>query len=269
MRGISRTSIEDLRESLVAKASGPRIAVTVGEEMFAVVRLVDSEHGLRRALADPAKSGAEKAAITRQLLHGKISDRTDDLVAEAVTARWASPGDLSDALEELAIEAYVLNAEYERKLDDLEDDLFRFARVIAGQPDLRMAFTSSAPAAMKQELVRNLLNGKVEGTALTLITQVVTNPRGRAPQTALDVAAQVAAKRREQLLATVRVAAPLSATQRRRLQAALQESYGRSVHLNVVLDPSVIGGMSVQIGDELIDGTAASRLGDVRRRLAS
>jgi F-type H+-transporting ATPase subunit delta len=117
--------------------------------------------------------------------------------------------------------------------------------------------------------VQALLKNKVTKTADDLLTQVATHPRGRTPQDALDVAAQVAARRRQEFLATVRVATPLSAQQSQRLKRALQTAYGNAVHLNVVLDPSVIGGMSVQIGDELIDGTAASRLADVRRRLTS
>jgi F-type H+-transporting ATPase subunit delta len=102
-----------------------------------------------------------------------------------------------------------------------------------------------------------------------VLTQVLTHPRGRSPQGALDLAASIAARRREQLIAVVRVATELSAAQRQRLLETLIQTYGQGVHLNVVYDPSVIGGISVQIGDELIDGTAASRLSEVRRKLAS
>jgi F-type H+-transporting ATPase subunit delta len=80
--------------------------------------------------------------------------------------------------------------------------------------------------------------------------------------------AGIAADRKEQLIAVVRSAVELSAAQRNRLAAALSESYGHKMHLNIVLDPSVVGGISVQVGDELIDGTAASRLAEVRRKLA-
>jgi F-type H+-transporting ATPase subunit delta len=268
MRGVSRASQAALRESLDAKVTATS-AVGIADELFAVVMLLDEEHGLRRALADPAKPDAEKGAIIRQLLHGKISQQAEDLAAGAAEAKWASPGNFTDAVEELAIECYVIAAQSDGTLDDLEDDLFRFARVIGGQPDLRAALAGSAPEQGKQELVRFLLKNKVTDAAGKLITQVATHPRGRSPQDALDAAALVAARRREEFLATVRVAAPLSPGQRQRLKRALQGAYGNAVHLNVVLDPSVIGGMSVQIGDELIDGTAASRLAEVRRRLAS
>jgi F-type H+-transporting ATPase subunit delta len=268
MRGASRASLAELRERLDATVSSQDLADKVGDELFAVVRLLDSEHGLRRALADTSKPSREKAAVVRRLLHGKVSTETEDLLAEAAAARWASPGDLADAIEQLAIEADTLAAQLGGSLDDMEDDLFRFSRLISGQPGLRSALVGPAPTGAKGDLVNNLLEGKVSAMSLSLITQVLTHPRGRSPQAALDLCADIAAKRREQLIAVVRVATELGAEQRRRLASSLTEAYGRGIHLNVVYDPAVIGGMSVQIGDELIDGTAASRLAGVRRRLA-
>jgi F-type H+-transporting ATPase subunit delta len=175
-----------------------------------------------------------------------------------------------DAIEQLAVEAMVLAAEAENGLDDLEDGLFRFGRVVSAQPELRAALAStSLPAERKEQLLAALLRGKVTAVTLRLITQMVTHPRGRGLTAALDMCAGLAARRRQQLIAVIRSAVELSATQRRRLADALAASYGHPVHLNVVIDPSVVGGISVQIGDELIDGTAASRLSAVRRKLAS
>jgi F-type H+-transporting ATPase subunit delta len=269
MRGASRASYTELRERLTAVARGAVTAGRVGEELFAVVGLLDNEHGLRRALADPAKPAAEKAAVAGQLLHGKISAGAEKLVAEAVAAQWATPGDLSDALEQLAIEAFTIAAQAGRSLDDLEDDLFRFGRLISGQPGLRLALVGVTSSDAKASLLSDLLSDKVSEVSLRLITQALTHPRGRSPQAVLELCASIAARRREQLVAVVRIATELSAAQRKRLADALTSAYGTGIHLNVVHDPAVVGGMSVQIGDELIDGTAASRLAAVRRKLAS
>jgi len=164
----------------------------------------------------------------------------------------------------------VLAAQAEGGLDDLEDGLFRFGRVVAAQPDLRAALADpSLPEDGKRGLLDTLLRGKVTPVTLAVISQVVAHPRGRSLDAALDLCAGIAARRREQLIAVVRSAVELSAAQRSRLAQALTQSYGHPIHLNVVLDPSVVGGISVQIGDELIDGTAASRLAAVRRKLAS
>ena len=270
MRGTSRASFADLTERLTAGgAMSAATATRLGDELFAVVGLLDAEHGLRRALSDPGKPEAEKGAVVGALLHGKVTRRAEDLVAAAAESRWASPGDMVDAIEQLAIEAMVLAADTDKGLDELEDGLFRFGRVVTGQPDLRAALAdTSLPADRKRDLLDALLDGKVTAVTLRLIRQMVMHPRGRSLTAALDLCAGIAARRREQLIAVVRSAVELSAAQRRRLAEALAASYGHRVHLNVVIDPSVVGGMSVQIGDELIDGTAASRLAEVRRKLA-
>ena len=270
MRGASRTSYAGLAEQLEAEnITSAAVATRLGNELFAVVGLLDTEHGLRRALSDPGKPAAEKAAVASALLHGKVTGRTEALVVAAVESRWATSGDMVDAIEQLAIEALVLTAEAEDGLDDLEDGLFRFGRVVSGQPQLRAALASTwLPGERKEQLLTALLRGKVTAVTLRLIIQMVTHPRGRGLTQALDMCAGLAARRRQQLIAVVRTAVELSATQRRRLADALAASYGHQVHLNVVIDPSVMGGISVQIGDELIDGTAANRLAAVRRKLA-
>src|SRR5215469_6337782 len=144
MRGASRASYAELRDRLDAAAGGNAAAERIGDELFAVTRLLDSEHGLRRALADPTKPSHEKAEVARRLLHGKVSAETEELVAEAAAARWASPGDMADAVEQLAIEALTLAAQTAGTLDDLEDDLFRFGRLVSGQPGLREALIGPA-----------------------------------------------------------------------------------------------------------------------------
>ena len=267
MRGASRASYAGLREGLSAISTADS-ADRVGDELFAVVRLLDSEHGLRRALADPTKPPEEKAAVAGRLLHDKVAAETEELVVAAVSARWASSSDLADAIEQLAIEAFTVSAQRRHKLDDLEDDLFRFGRLVSGQPALRSALIGPAPENAKRDLLANLLESKVSSPSMSLITQLLTHTRGRSPQAALDLAAGIAARRREQLIAVVRVATELTAEQRRRLGETLTAAYGQGIHLNVVHDPAVVGGVSIQIGDELIDGTAASRLAEVRRKLA-
>jgi len=269
MRGASRGAFASVRDQLEGMLTSAGQARNVGEGLFAVTGLLDAEHGLRRALSDPGKPAAEKAAIARQLLHGKITQATEDIVTSAVEKRWASSTDLADAIEELGIESLAREAEYENTLDDLEDDLFRFGRLVLAQPELRNALSGSAPAQAKEHLLNALLEGKATKIAQNLITQVVLKPRGRSLPAALEVCAQIAADRKKQLIAVVRVAKDLTARQKSRLAAALSSAYGHTIHLNVLIDPTVVGGMSIQIGDELIDGTAAARLAAVRRKLAA
>jgi F-type H+-transporting ATPase subunit delta len=290
MRGVSRASFAELKDQLPEALSGAgqasasqtgagqtgagqtsaSQAETVGDELFSVLHVLDREHGLRRALADPARPADEKGGIVVALLHGKISEPTEALVAATVRARWASSGDMTDALEQLAMEAYAISAEGQGQLDDLEDELFRFSRVVATEPELRAALSEpSVPDQPKQELLDNLLARKVTPVTLRLITEVSLFPRGRSLVASLDTCTRIAAERRRRLIAVVKSATDLSAAQRRRLADALAGIYGHEVYINVVIDPTVVGGLTVQVGDELIDGSVSTRLGDLRRRLSS
>jgi F-type H+-transporting ATPase subunit delta len=257
------------RTGAAGPGTGTSLAATVGDELFAVLHLLDSEPGLRRALADPSKPADEKGAIVVALLHGKVTPATEELVAATVRAQWAGPADMTDALEQLAVEAFAIAAEESGQLDDLEDELFRFSRVVASEPELRAALSEPVlPDEGKRGLVNTLLADKVTPVTLRLVTEMSLHPRGRPLVVSLDMCTRIAAERRQRLIAVVRTATDLSAEQRRRLADALAGIYGHEVYVNIVIDPEVMGGMTIQVGDELIDASVASRLAAVRRKLA-
>jgi F-type H+-transporting ATPase subunit delta len=244
--------------------------MSLGEELFSVAGVLATQSALRRALSDPSRSAAARADLATSVLAGKVSGDTTGLVAAVAAARWSSPRDVADAVEQLAAQAVIAAAEHEGRLDDLEDELFRFGRVVASQPTLRMALTNPfVPAEAKRQLLDDLLAAKVSPEALRLITQAAIQTLGRSLDVSLEDYARLAARRRERLVAEVHVAAPLSDEQRGRLAAALAAAYGHQVHLNVVLDPRVTGGMTVRVGDELIDGSVATRLAAAGRRLSA
>lgn len=267
MRGVSRASLAEAKERLESKVSSGHPA-TLGDELFSVLHVLDREHALRRVLSDPAQPADHKAQTVHDLLASHLSADTLGLVEDVVRLRWARSLDLTDSVEELAVIATVASAEAERRLDDLEDELFRFGRILASQPDLRRALNDrSAPRETKVQLLTDLLEGKVTAATLRLVTEVATHPRGRSLERGLDVYGRIAAERRSRLIAVVRTPVQLTEEQKTRLTAALSAQYDRDVHVNIEVDPTVLGGLSVQIGDEEIDGTIQRRLGDVRRRL--
>lgn len=268
MRGASRASLAEARERLSESAG--QHAGQLGDELFGVAGVLDREAGLRRMLSDPSRQADAKAGLAEAVLGGKVSAATLDVVAGLARSRWSAPGDLADAAEQLAVLAIIEGADDEGTLDELEDELFRFGRIVDAEPDLRVALSSPFIAPeRKQQLLDALLADKVTPPALRLITEAAFHPRGRSLDKSLDEYAALAAQRRERLVAEVHVAAELTGDQRSRLAAALADAYGHAVHLNVVLDPEVIGGMSVRIADELIDGSTAARLAALRRRLAA
>jgi F-type H+-transporting ATPase subunit delta len=270
MQGASREALARARERLdELLGSSDADALAVSEDLFAVSRLLDRQLALRRVLSDPAAGRDRKAGLATSLLRGQVDDVPLELVRDLVRSRWSRARDLADAVELLAVSAAVAAAERDGSLDDVEDQVFRFGRIAAGDAALRgMLVDRSVPAERKVELLRTLLAGKVRPVSLRLITQVVTQPRGRSLEEGLEEYATLAAERRRRILGTVRAPIALSEQQRSRLRTALRRIYGREVQLNVVVDPDVVGGMSVQIGDEVIDGTVVGRLAEARRRLA-
>lgn len=270
LRGASAESLADVRERLYERlADGSVDPATVAGELFEFVRLLDNEHALRRALSDPAYDGDRKARLADSLLGEQFSEATRDLVGRLVRARWARASHLGDATETLAVLAEVTRAERDGHLHDLEDELFRFRRIVDGQPQLRAVLSDpAAPAQHKRGLLEDLLGDKARPATLRLATEVATYPRGRGFDRGMQIYGQIAAQRRQRLIAVVRSAVVLDDEQRRRLADVLSDAYGQEVHLNIEIDPEVVGGLSVRIGDELIDGTIVGRLARTRRRLA-
>jgi F-type H+-transporting ATPase subunit delta len=272
MRGASRASLAAAKQRLSSALAGGTAAQAneIGEQLFAVVGLLDSEHGLRRSLSDPARDADARVGLAQALLAGKISTASMDLLTALVSARWSAPDDLADAAEELAVLAIAEAADRDGELDELEDELFRFGRIAAANPGLRSALSNQfVPAGARADVVTELVAGKVGEPALRLITQAAGHPRGRSLDAGLEAYAGLAAELRERLVAEVHVAVPLTGDQRATLAAALVAAYGHEVHLNVVLDPELVGGITVRVGDELINGSVASRLAELRRDLAA
>lgn len=272
MRGISRSSLAEvsrrLDENVLASADAAQHAVSLGGEIFEVIGLLSSEHSLRRWLADQANAAENKTALMSQILEGKVSPSTVIVVSDVVSQPWAGARDMVNALERMAVHATVASVEGTR-LDELEDDLFRFQRIVVAEPELRSALTQVdvAPEHLRT-LVENLLSGKVSSATLALVSEAVVRPRGRTLEQALDNFGQLVAERAQRYIAVVRSAHPLSEAQQERLKTFLSRKYDRAIHLNTEVDPTLVGGLSIQVGDEVMDGTIAGRLAEVQRRLA-
>ncbi|HTE75035.1 MAG TPA: F0F1 ATP synthase subunit delta [Actinomycetes bacterium] len=270
MQGASRESLKAARETLAALiSSSDNDLARLSDELFSVTALLDREHPLRRALTDPSRDGDARVGLARAVLGEQVGGATADLLAWVVRARWSVPRDLATALELLAVEAQVAAAERAGRLDEVEDELFRVSRAVAGAPELRTALSDlSAPVESRAALIEGLLGGRTTEETRRLVRQAVVAPRGRTFDRTAETYGQVAADRRSRLVATVTAVDPLTEEQRGRLAAALQRIYGHEVHLNVQLDPTLVGGIRVELGDEVIDGSVESRLDDARRRLA-
>ncbi|MFG1628198.1 F0F1 ATP synthase subunit delta [Kribbella sp. NPDC049227] len=264
MRGASNESLAKAREALAS------VTVTdeLGTELFSVAKLLDGTGALRRALTDPARPRDARVALVQQLLGGKISTPAEEVLTAAVAGRWVSSRDLADALDQLSVEAEVAYADTRRKLDDVEDELFRLDRIVAVERGLSDKLSDhNIPLTARQQLLAGLLQGKADAATMRLAERAVDG-RGRSFAASLRSYQVAAAARRNASIATVRVATDLSEAERTRLAEALGRQYGRDIQLNVIVDPNVVGGVRVDIGDEVIDGTIAARLDEAQRRIA-
>ncbi|KMS72838.1 ATP synthase F0F1 subunit delta [Streptomyces viridochromogenes] len=271
MNGASREALAAARERLDALTDSTSVdAAKLADELAAVTALLDREVSLRRVLTDPAQAGEAKAELAQRLLGGQVGGATADLLAGMVRSRWSQSRDLVDALEVLASTADLTAAQKAGNLDEVEDELFRFGRIVSSSTELRAALTNrAAKSTAKGELLRSLLGGRAKATTERLVTRLVTAPRGRSLETGLESLSKLAADRRDRMVAVVTSAVPLSGPQKQRLGAALAKLYGRPMHLNLDVDPEVVGGIRVQVGDEVINGSLADRIEDAGRRLAS
>ncbi|MFB6657435.1 F0F1 ATP synthase subunit delta [[Kitasatospora] papulosa] len=270
MNGASREALAAARERLDALTDSTSVdAAKLAEELAAVTALLHREVSLRRVLTDPSQGGEAKAELAGRLLGGQVGGEAVDLVSGMVRSRWSQSRDLVDAAEELANTADLTAAQRAGVLDDVEDELFRFGRIVSSDVALRSALTDkAASAAAKSGLLHSLLGGKAQPVTERVITRLVTQPRGRSLEAGLDSLSRLAAERRDRMVAVVTSAVPLSDRQKQRLGAALAKIYGRQMHLNLDVDPEVLGGISVRVGDEVINGTIAERLEEVTRRMA-
>jgi F-type H+-transporting ATPase subunit delta len=271
--GASRGSLSAARERLDTLVDSTSVdAAALAGDLASVTQLLDREVSLRRVLTDPSQPGEGKAELVGRLLGGQIGGEALDLVSGMVRSRWSASRHLVDAVEELADTADLIAAEQAGVLDTVEDELFRFGRIVVASPELRTALSGKEGdlrlRAAKGSLIRELLGGRAEQVTERLVGRLVERPRGRSLEGGLESLSKLAADRRDRSVAVVVSAVPLSDQQRQRLGTALGRLYGRDIQLNLDVDPSVLGGISVRIGDEVIHGTIADRLDEVSRRMA-
>jgi F-type H+-transporting ATPase subunit delta len=237
----------------------------VARDLFAAARALGGAPHLSDALADSAAAESARVKVVTDVFGGALSSPAVSLLTTAVRQSWSSSSDLIDGIEELAVRAAVKGAPDA----DVESELFGFSRTVTANPELELALGSRmGDGDAKGALVTSLLSGRTSAAATLIVSALVRQPRGRRVRELLARGMRVAANERGRTVATVRAAVELTATQRDRLAATLAKRYGTLVSVNTVVDPTIVGGLRVQIADDVIDGSIATRMSQLRQRLA-
>jgi F-type H+-transporting ATPase subunit delta len=270
MGGTSRQAILAARSALDLALKGKSEAdiSKFASELFTALSALDSSAPLRRSITDVSRDAKDKSKLVSDVF-GKGAPVAAGLIGELSALKWSKPNDLVDTLEHLAVEAEASAANVGGELDRLEEELFAFSRIVAGDIELRQALSSSAYSAEgKRVLVAKLFGGKVSQITGRMLGHLVSGLRGRSLEATIDFYIKATAARRNRMIAVVKTAIAISEQQREKLAATLAAKIGQPVRLNVEIDPSVIGGISIRFADELIDATIVNRLADASRALA-
>lgn len=254
-----------LAASVAAVEAATGIDRATADELFAVARALGDAPQLSGALADWSAAPEARTKVVSDVFGASVGVKARELLVAIVTQRWSSADDLVDGVEEVAIRS----AARTQPDADVEGELFRFGRTVAAHPELELALGSRlGEASVKGSLVEALLKGRVSDATTLIVSALVQQPRGRRVRRLLGRAEQIVAAQRGRKVATVFTAVPLTPAQSSRLSAVLARRYDSEVAINSVVDPTVIGGLRVQIADDVIDVSVSSRLADLRLKLA-
>ena len=267
--GSSRQSLELARTKLDAAVKGAthEEATNLSSELFFVAEVLAGTISLRRAITDPSRDTKSKVALVSEIFGKSLQSTALALISEISALRWSSSGDLVPVIEQLAIEAEASAAIISNELDRVEDELFATSRAVADSFELRKALITAGAEKAKITLIADLLGKNRSSSTIKLVTRLVTDLRGRSIEAAFADYVYALAARRDRMIAHVRVAADLTSIQRERLVRAMTKQVGQPVRVNIEVDPTVIGGVSVKFADELVDGTVSHRLAEAGRGL--
>jgi F-type H+-transporting ATPase subunit delta len=269
--GNSRQSLSAIRVVLDGKLKGlsSTQCTEVSAELFNVLLSLQSSGALRRAITDPARDHEAKSALVTDLFGKSLSQSTLDLMIQLVALRWSRTSDVVHAVEQLAVEAEATAANSDDSLDQVEEELFAFSKVLIANNDLRQVLNSSLDSGdHKAELIKTIFGGKYKPSSVRLLEQLVRVLQRRSIELALLAFIDGVTARHNRLRAVVRSRVDLSPAQREKLAATLTKQMGQPVHISVEIDASVIGGIEVRFADEIIDGTISHRLAEAGRALA-
>jgi len=273
MRSASRLALTGLLDQFggIADSLDDKGLSTLADDLTSVATLLIHESVVTRYLTQPSEDSSPRVRLVERLVSGKVGQPALDVLKAAVSERWSAETDLVDAIQLAARQALLIRAEKAGEVDEVEDQLFRFSRILDAQPRLAILLGNyEVPVDARVQLLRNVLASAGAGVnAITadLLAKTVELLRGQPAEAAVQNLAEVAVARRGEVVAQVSAATELSDAQHTRLTEVLSRIYGHPVTAQVSIDPELLGGLAISVGDEIIDGTLSSRLAAAQTQL--
>jgi F-type H+-transporting ATPase subunit delta len=264
MGSATREALAQTRNRLASAAGVSTLAT--GEQLLAAGRIIGESASLRSAIANPSADSAAKVLVVTRVFGGSVGAEALAVLSDIAEARWSTQDDVLVAIEEIGIRILADSASGSASI---EGELASFREAVSSSPELELALGSKlGDTDAKLSLVDRLLAGKASGQTVAIVRHLVAQPRSRRIGELLREAARIVADQGGKAIATVTSAAPITTAQLERLQKGLASLYGRPLSIRQVFDPEVIGGLRIQVGDDVIDGSLSSRINDLRLQLA-
>ena len=271
MRGeASRIADRESRDSLAPKLRDPREdAWRIGNELFTITKVLDDSIQLERALTDPSRPVADKVAVLKELLGDNAHPMTMEIMTDLVSRRWSRARDIANAVEDFGVDAMMYYADATDATLQVSIELSELHSALLNLPVVRAKlYDYQATSEARVKLFREVFSGKtLNKVTMRLAEHATCNLRRRRYLETIQWLINKFSRHMGESMVTVTTATPLKKEQIKRLVEVYSAKVGRQVHINSVVDPTVLGGMRIQVGDEVTDNTVVAQLQNLHRKV--
>lgn len=271
MRGeASRIADRESRDSLAPKLRDTREdAWRIGNELFTITKVLDDSIQLERALTDPSRPVADKVAVLKELLGDNAHPITMEIMTDLVSRRWSRARDIANAVEDFGVDAMMYYADATDATLQVSIELSELHSALLNLPVVRAKlYDYQATSEARVKLFREVFSGKtLNKVTMRLAEHATCNLRRRRYLETIQWLINKFSRHMGESMVTVTTATPLKKEQIKRLVEVYSAKVGRQVHINSVVDPTVLGGMRIQVGDEVTDNTVVAQLQNLHRKV--
>lgn len=269
MRGeASRIADRVSRDSLAPKLrDSGEDAWRIGNELFTITSALDHNIQLERALTDPSRPVEDKVAVVKTLIGDQAHPLVMEIMSDLVSRRWSRVSDIANAVEDFGVDGMMYYADYTNTTLQVSIELAELHSALLNLPVVRTKlYDATVSSEARVKLLYSLI-GDADFTKVTkrLAEHATCNLRNRRYLQTIQWLINKFSRHMGESMVTVTTATPLSKEQVEKLIAIYSAKTGHPVHINSVVDPTVMGGMRIQVGDEVTDNTVVAQLHHLQR----